>query len=158
MRVLSLRNAALALVAGIGLSGCAYGPYGGVGVGYGNGYGYDPYYNGYGSYGYGSPYGYGASYGYSPYGWYDGYYYPGSGYYVYDRYQRPYRWSDSQRRHWEQRRNRSGEVVQNWRDFGATRPVNRVVIQQDSGEKTVITPRKSRNSHRVKVRVKRDDD
>ena len=60
MRVLTLRNAALALVAGIGLSGCAYGPYGGLGVGATYGNGYDPYYN---SYGYGSPYGGYGSYG-----------------------------------------------------------------------------------------------
>ena len=57
MRLFNFKTAALAMVAGIGLSGCAsYGSYGGlgVGVGYGNGYGYgyDPYYGGYGSYGY----------------------------------------------------------------------------------------------------------
>jgi len=134
MRVLSLRNTAIILAAGIGLSGCAtYGPYGGlgVGVGYGNGgYGYDPYYGGgyygggYGSYGYNSPYGYGG-YGYgSPYyGWNDGFYYPGSGYYVYDQYRNRHRWTDAQRRYWEQRqreyrdRNRVGFLGENWRDY-----------------------------------------
>ena len=42
MSIFNLKTAALAIVAGVGLSGCAYGPYGGlgVGVGYGNGYGY----------------------------------------------------------------------------------------------------------------------
>jgi hypothetical protein len=126
MRVLNLRNAALALVAGIGLAGCAYGPYGGlgVGVGYGNNGYYDPYYGGYG---YGSRYGYGASYGYgSPYfGWYDGFYYPGTGYYVYDRYRRPYRWSNTQRHYWTDRqrtfrradRGDVRELRQNWTDF-----------------------------------------
>lgn len=130
MRVLNLRNAAIALVAGVALSGCAYGPYSGLSVGAGYGNGYDPYYSGYGygaqygygygspyggygspygGYGYGSPYGgYGSPYGYgygSPYwGWNDGFYYPGTGYYVYDSSRRPYRWSDSQRRYWEQRR------------------------------------------------------
>ena len=105
MRVLSLRNTAIILAAGIGLSGCAtYGPYGGfgVGVGYGDGYGYDPYYGGYGSYGsYGyNSYGYGSPY----YGWYDGYYYPGTGYYVYDSNRRPHRWTDRQQRYWTTRR------------------------------------------------------
>ena len=116
MRVLNLRNAAIALVAGVGLSGCAYGPYGGVGMGVGYGNGYDPYYGGYGygsqyGYGYGSPYGgygspyggYGYGYGSPYYGWNDGFYYPGTGYYVYDSNRRPYRWSDSQRQYWQQR-------------------------------------------------------
>ncbi len=42
MSIFNFKTAALAIVAGVGLSGCAYGPYGGlgVGVGYGNGYGY----------------------------------------------------------------------------------------------------------------------
>jgi hypothetical protein len=131
MRVLSLRSAAVLLAAGVGLGGCAYGPYGGVsvGVGYGDGY-YDPYYDGYSPYGY-SPYGYyGSRYGgYGAYGapywgWYDNYYYPGTGYYVYDRYRNPYRWSDRQRRYWEQRRRayQSGDrsnvrVIEQWGDF-----------------------------------------
>ena len=132
MGILNLKTAALAIVAGVGLSGCAYGPYGGlgVGVGYGNGY-YDPYYGGsyYGS-GYGYPYGSGYGYGYpyggygsSYYGWNNGFYYPGSGYYVYDRYRRPDRWTDAQRRYWERQRGiatSSGgisRVVENWADF-----------------------------------------
>jgi hypothetical protein len=127
MRVLNVRNAALALVAGIGLSGCAYGPYGGlgVGVGYGNNGYYDPYYGGYGSYGYGAGYGYSPyGYGYSPYGWNNGFYYPGTGYYVYDNYRRPYRWTNAQRNYWLQRqrayRARHKDNVQireNWQDF-----------------------------------------
>jgi hypothetical protein len=98
-----------ALAAGaLALGGCAYGD---IGLGYGGGYGgyggYGSYGAGYGSYygaGYGSPYGYG-SYGYgSPYyGWYDNYYYPGTGYYVYDSYRRPYAMSTSQRQYWSQR-------------------------------------------------------
>lgn len=139
MSIFNLKTAALAIVAGVGLSGCAYGPYGGlgVGVGYGNGYN-DPYYNGgyynggYGypyssGYGYGYPYGsgYGYPYGYGPsyYGWNNGYYYPGTGYYVYDRNRRPYRWSDAQQRYWERQRGiatSSGgvsRVVENWADF-----------------------------------------
>jgi hypothetical protein len=121
MRVFNLRNAALALVAGIGLGGCAYGPYGGlgVGVGYGNNGYYDPYYGG--GYGYGR---YGASYGYGApyYGWYDGFYYPGTGYYVYDRYRRPYRWSDRHRRYWEGRRDHARQngfsrMIQSWGRF-----------------------------------------
>ena len=66
------------------------------GYGYGAGYG-----AGYPGYGYGAGYpGYG--YGYAPYwGWYDDFYYPGTGYYVYDSYRRPHRWTDAQRRYWE---------------------------------------------------------
>ena len=132
MGILNLKTAALAIVAGVGLSGCAYGPYGGlgVGVGYGNGY-YDPYYGGrYYSGGYGYPYGSGYGYGYpyggygsSYYGWNNGFYYPGTGYYVYDRYRRPHRWTDAQRRYWERQRGvatSSGgisRVVENWADF-----------------------------------------
>lgn len=128
MSVFNFKTAALAIVAGVGLGGCAYGPYGGlgVGVGYGNGYGYgdyyDPYYGGYYGAGY-NRYGYG--YGQPYYGWYDGYYYPGTGYYVYDRYRRPHRWSDTQRRYWEWRQRgaqnnpSSGttRVLENWVDF-----------------------------------------
>ena len=101
-----------ALAAGaLALGGCAYGDLG-VGLGYGGGYGS---YGGYGGYGYGSPYygagyggyGYGGygSYGYgSPYyGWYDNYYYPGTGYYVYDAYRRPYAMTTTQRQYWSQR-------------------------------------------------------
>lgn len=144
MRALNLRTATVALVAGLGLGGCAYGPYGGlgVGVGYGNagyGSGYcDPYYDRYcSSYGYssyGSPYGY-SPYGYSPYGWYDGYYYPGSGYYVYDSYRRPYRWSDAQRRYWQERARRyGGTPTTEWGDFDRRdRDGVRIIRRKDSG-------------------------
>lgn len=117
-----LRTAALAVAAAVGLSACTtpYG-YGGVSVGYGSGYG--PY----AGYGYDYP-GYGYSrlgYGYSPYwGWHDNFYYPGTGYYVYDIYRRPYRWTDSHRRYWTTRRERalrsgSNNVIirDNWGDF-----------------------------------------
>src|SRR2546423_1872565 len=109
MRFPRIRLAALALVSGMALSGCAYdmygdgygyggyGPYSGVSIGYGSGY-----YGGYGGYGYGG-YGYGG-YGYDPFGWYGDYYYPGAGIYVYDRYRTRHQWSDQQRRYWEQRR------------------------------------------------------
>lgn len=151
MGVFNLRNAAIALVAGVGLAGCAYGPYGGLGVGlgYGNGYGsygYDPYYSGYSPYGYGS-YGYGSPY----WGWNDGYYYPGTGYYVYDRYRRPYRWTDTQRNYWEQRRvrfngtrrdrNQTAVVTQQWRDFSNP-------VQTQTETQTV----RVRNSDRVRGR------
>ena len=143
MSILNLKNAALAIVAGVGLGGCAYGPYGGlgVGVGYGNGY-YDPYYGGsygypYGSrYGY-SGYGYGYPYGYgSYYGWNNGFYYPGTGYYVYDRFRRPHRWTDAQRRYWERQRGiatSSGgisRVVENWADFQNGPQASTVVRQR----------------------------
>jgi hypothetical protein len=128
MGILNIKTAALAIAAGVGLSGCAYGPYGGLGVGVGYGNGYDYYGNGYygGGYpygyaGYGSPYGYG--YGSPYYGWYDGYYYPGTGYYVYDRYRNRMRWSDAQRRYWERRRGTAtttggvAPVIEQWADF-----------------------------------------
>jgi hypothetical protein len=101
-------------VAALGLSACTDGyGYSGVSVGYGSG-GY------YGDGGY-----YGGSYGNPYWGWYGDYYYPGTGYYVYDRYRRPHRWNDSQRRYWEQRRHgwrgSSREVRDNWREFGRDR-------------------------------------
>jgi hypothetical protein len=161
MRVLNLRNAAIALVAGVGLSGCAYGPYGGVGmgVGYGNGYGYDPYYGGYGygsqyGYGYGSPYGsYGYGYGSPYYGWNDGFYYPGTGYYVYDSNRRAHRWSDSQRRYWEQRR---AEYVR--RHNGTSDTTVATVTRPQWGDfsnrrsNTVRVRTESTNGNRVRVR------
>ena len=112
MRVPRLRLAALALVSGIALSGCAYDMYGdGYGSGYGYGYGdYGGYGSGYpyGGYGYGDPYGgygYGGyGYGYDPFGWYGDFYYPGAGIFVYDRGRRRHEWTDDQRRYWEQRR------------------------------------------------------
>ncbi|MBX3594114.1 hypothetical protein [Sphingomonas sp.] len=80
-----------------------------------DGYGYSGVSVGYGSAGYAGTYG-------DPYwGWYDGYYYPGTGYYVYDNYRRPMRWSDGQRRYWEQRRQGwRGDrraMRDNWRDY-----------------------------------------
>ena len=139
MSVFNLKTAALALVAGVGLGGCtAYGPYGGlgVGVGYNSGYYDDGYYGGYYGAGY-SPYGYGYGYPSSYYGWNNGYYYPGTGYYVYDRYRRPYRWSDAQRRYWERRRGVAtsnggvARVIENWADFqNGTRATNNVSRQR----------------------------
>lgn len=103
----------ISLIAGsaLALGGCAYG---GLGLGYGGGYGSygsygSPYYGasyGHGSRYYGGGYGYGSSYygGYgSPYGWYGNYYYPGSGYYVYDSYRRPYAMTTTQRQYWSTR-------------------------------------------------------
>lgn len=126
---------ALALVATtLGLSACAddlYGPYGygGLGIGYGYGdYGYSYGYP-YGGY-YGYPYGYryGGYYGsYDPFGWYGNFYYPGSGFYVYDSYRRPYRWSGDQQRYWMSRRStwqgRTGRTWnrENWSGFHRSR-------------------------------------
>ena len=166
MIMFNLKTAALAIVAGVGLSGCAYGPYGGlgVGVGYGNGY-YDPYYNsggyyssgyGYPGYGYGYPYGsgYGYPYGSSYYGWNNGYYYPGTGYYVYDQNRRPHRWTDAQRRYWERQRGvatSSGgvsRVIENWADFQngpqATSTANTTVRQRRVDSERIIRERRER--------------
>ncbi len=104
----------LILAGGLALSGCASnGLYSGVSVGTGFGYG---------SYGYGG-YGYPYSRFGSPYwGWYDGFYYPGTGFYVYDRWSRPFYWNDRYRRYWTDRRDswqrRSGTVRPVWEDFG----------------------------------------
>ena len=142
-----LRAASLAVVSTLALSACAS-PYGGVGVGYGNGgyyggygsygsyggydygrYGYDPYYSGY----------YGRSPAYNPYGgWYSGFYYPGSGYYVYSRDGRRHRWSDAQRRYWENhRRDRDnkpsvGDVL--------SRPFEDRVRREESTSTTATAP------------------
>ena len=71
----------LVTAAAIGVTARYGSPYYGTSYGYGSGYG-SPY--GYGPYGYGSSY----------YGWNGDYYYPGSGYYVYDSYRRPYAHDD----------------------------------------------------------------
>lgn len=100
--------------AGLALGGCAdrYG-YGG-GVGYGAYYG-DGYYGDVGPAGYYEPYGYGG-YGF---GWYGGFYYPGTGFYVYDRNRRPYRWTEGQRRYWQARPGYGNpQVRDNWQAFG----------------------------------------
>ena len=98
-----LRTASIALFAGIALGGCGYG-YGGYGggvsVGYGSGYYGNDYFGSYS----GNPY----------WGWNDGYYYPGTGYYVYDSYRRPIRWSSDQQRYWTSRQTY-------WRDRGDRR-------------------------------------
>lgn len=106
----SFRTLALVAALGVTTTACVddYG-YGGLSVGYGSpGYygGYGGYYDGFGDYGaFGSPY----------WGWFGDYYYPGTGYYVYDRYRRPHRWTDSQRNYWERRRN-DWRGDRNWRD------------------------------------------
>lgn len=156
-----LRAAALAAAA-IGLSGCAYnGLYSGVSVGYGNA----GYYGPYSGYGFGYP-GYGYSrlgYGYSPYwGWYDNFYYPGTGFYVYDIYRRPYRWSDAQRRYWTIRRERALStsttqqpvtIRDNWGDFDRS-TVRRERVQRsvDRVERSVDRPVRT---ERTQTRVER---
>lgn len=125
-----LKLAGIAIAAAIGLSGCTdygYG-YGGLNVGYGAAYYDDPYYAGYGGYGIG---GFGDPY----WGWNNGFYYPGTGYYVYDRYRRPYRWNGAQQRYWEGRRYawRGGnrDVRDNWRDFRRDRRGDDRAFRQD---------------------------
>ena len=44
-----------------------------------------------------------AAIGYGGYGWYGDYYYPGTGYYVYDSYRRPYAMTTTQRQYWTSR-------------------------------------------------------
>jgi hypothetical protein len=108
----------LIVAATLGVSACAEGyGYSGVNVGYASAYG-DPYYDDgyYGGGYYGAGYGgFGAPY----YGWYNDFYYPGTGIYVYDRYRRPFRWNDNQRRYWEGRRGgyRNEQIRDNWGDF-----------------------------------------
>lgn len=166
-----LRAAALAAAAIIGLSACTtpYG-YGGVSVGAGNGY-YDPYYGGYGygagypGYGYGAGYpgyGYGAGYpgygyAYAPYwGWYDNFYYPGTGFYVYDSYRRPHRWTDAQRRYWTVRREQAAStsttrqpvvIRENWGDFDR----NRVRARPNRVEQRIERPVRVERSRTERV-------
>lgn len=152
-----LRTAALALAAAVGLSACTspYG-HGGVSVGYGSGYG--PY----AGYGYGYP-GYGYSrlgYGYSPYwGWHDSFYYPGTGFYVYDIYRRPYRWTDAQRRYWAIRRERAlssggtqAIIRDNWADF------DRSTVRRDRLRRSQDRPARIERSSGQPSRVERSTD
>lgn len=109
MRRKTLFTTALAIAAGLGLSGCVEDGYGyGLSTGYGGGY-YGDYYGDF----------YDGSYGMPYYGWSDGYYYPGSGYYVYDRDRRPHRWTDRQRDYWEKRGKswRGNNRGDEWRGF-----------------------------------------
>jgi hypothetical protein len=141
MFVPRLRNAVLAAAAALSVSACyddGYG-YGGLSVGYGSAGYYDPYYGGYGSR-YGSSYGYGYGYGLpSYYGWYDNFYYPGTGYYVYDRYQRRYPMNDRHRRYWNDRRQTfyrtdradRPELRENWRAFRQERRVDDRAFRQE---------------------------
>ncbi len=109
----------VALVGGLGFGTAActdygYG-YGGASLGYGLAYVGDPYYGGYGGGwdGWGGGY-----YGGGAWGWNNNFYYPGTGVYVYDRYRRPHRWNDAQRRYWQSRPgwNQPGARA-NWNDF-----------------------------------------
>jgi hypothetical protein len=164
-----LRIAALAAVAAAGLAACTT-PYGynGVSLGLGNGYYGSQYGYGYGagypdySYGYGAGYpgyGYGAGYpgyglGYAPYwGWNDDFYYPGTGYYVYDIYRRPHRWTDAQRRYWSALRERAQSsstvsqpvvIRENWNDFSRDRSAVRPSRVNRDVDKTVRVERSSR--------------
>ena len=185
MYAFRLRAAAVALVAGIGLAGCTT-PYGynGVSVGVGNGGYYDPYYGGYGygggypAYGYGAGYGYGSGYpgygygagypgygyGYAPWGWYDNFYYPGTGYYVYDSYRRPHRWTDAQRRYWESRRSRGLTVEafrkaieakqQNWTEFEAGPTATTEQVRTQDGQRVRVERERAVRPERV-IRTER---
>lgn len=96
----------------LGTAACTDGyGYSGVGVGYGNA-GY--YGDGYSYAGYDR---FGGGYAPSYFGWYGDYYYPGTGSYVYGRDRRAHRWDRNQQRYWQGRRG-SGQVRDNWRDFG----------------------------------------
>lgn len=128
MDIARFKLAALAVIGGVSLAGCATGyGYGGYGD---YGYGYSPYYGS----GYGYPYGgYGYDYsygGYSPFGWYGDFYYPGVGIYVYDRDRHRHEWNGDQQRYWQNRRttwqSRTGktwsghENWSGWRNRGST--------------------------------------
>jgi hypothetical protein len=129
-------------------------------VGVGNGY-YDPYYGGYG---YRTGYSrYGYPYGFDPYwGWYDGFYYPGTGFYVYDRYRRPYRWTDTHRRYWTDRRERSlasgfREIGNNWSDFDARRTTTTVRQIERSVDRPARIERRVDRPTRVERREARSE-
>ncbi|HLL59218.1 MAG TPA: hypothetical protein VK391_04930 [Allosphingosinicella sp.] len=141
-----IRRAVLGIAAALSVSACGnyydggYG-YGGLSVGYGTAGYYDPYYD---DYHYGSRYGrgYGYGYGYAPtyYGWNNGFYYPGTGYYVYDQYRRPYRWNSQQQRYWQDRyrtfrgadsRQDRRELRENWQGFRQERRTDDRAYRQE---------------------------
>lgn len=143
--------------ASLGLAACTsgYGSYG-LSAGYGSGY-----YDGYGYDGYGSSY-YPSSY----YGWNNGFYYPGTGYYLYDTGGRRHRWSDSQRRYWESRRDRR-EVQANWSAFRQDRRQDRNAYRTErredrqglrSGQVTRPEFRQDRAQDRKAYRAERRED
>lgn len=169
-----IRSALIVLAGSVALTGCAYGPYGGISAGYGSPYygsGYStpyygsgygsPYYSaGYGSpyygSGYGSPYygGYGNPYGYgygygapSYYGWYNDLYYPGTGYYVYTRDGSRHRWSDAQRRYWESRRVANVTPRENWDGFRRERTQVQQVVSSPVRTR-VVNDRRATNDRR----------
>lgn len=94
----------LSLIGGLafGTAACTDGyGYGGASLGYGSAYYADPYFAGGGwdgGWGGGLAPGFGG-----PFGWHNNFYYPGTGVFVYDRYRRPFRWNDAQRRYWQAR-------------------------------------------------------
>jgi hypothetical protein len=141
----------LIVAGGLALSACAYGGYGrqgGISVGLGSSYGgYGYPYGGYG-YGYGSPY----------WGWYDGFYYPGTGFYVYDRFRRPYYWNDRYRRYWTERRDswqRSGTLRPVWESFGRGFAVNRAARSQQSLTVDTTSPVRTQTRQRTQ-RIERE--
>src|SRR5690348_18495553 len=116
MHIARLKLAALALVGGVSLAGCAYDMYG------------DPYgYGGYGGYGYGYPsgglsvgigyggYGYGYPYrgfgygGYDSLGWFGGFFFSGTGLFLVGRYRNCHGGGGGQRGLW-------GDPRVTWRD------------------------------------------
>ncbi len=147
-----IKTAVLLAAAAIGLGGC---------TGYDSGYGYGGVNVGYASDGY-----YGGRYGS---GWYNDYYYPGSGYYVYDRGGRSYRWNGAQQRYWEGRRYnlRDREDVRDYRRFRRDATGDRREFVQErrddrralrSGEVTREQFRTDRQGDRRTYRAERRDD
>ena len=111
MLALPLRHLTLAALTTLTLAACAYDDgygYSGLSVGLGSGYG--GYYDDYPAYG-----------GYLPYyGWWGDRYYPGVGVYTYDRSGHRYRWNDSQRRYWQDRRRHwrgDRDMRENWSGY-----------------------------------------
>jgi hypothetical protein len=132
--MMRMRTLGLIAAAAVGLAGCT------------DGYGYSGLDVGYGAFGYADGFGGGYYDDYahttaftSPYwGWQGDYYYPGNGDYVYDRYQRPFRWNDSQRNYWQGRQNGwrgdRREIRENWQDFRQERRRDERAFRQDRRE------------------------
>ncbi|MCC2979260.1 hypothetical protein [Sphingomonas sp. IC4-52] len=125
------RFSLIALISGLafGTAACTDGyGYGGASLGYGSAYYADPYYADAGWGGYGPGYG-------STFGWYNDFYYPGTGVYVYDRFRRPHRWNDAQRRYWQGRPgwNQPGARA-NWNDFRRDYRAERRDLRRDLRE------------------------